>query len=115
VFYQWHPQIPRRGIYHAFRSIETARRYLRRSADNVTFFDLGTEVGRRAIFGVKSFDAEAAADELAKVIEERDAGGDCGAAWFNLMVHDRAAAHVVLHRPTSLNLPDSIHRCSHKA
>jgi tRNA (mo5U34)-methyltransferase len=72
VFYQWHPRIPRRGIYHAFRSIDTARRYLRRSADNVTFFDLGTEVGRCAIFGA-GFDAEAAANELAKVVAERDA------------------------------------------
>ena len=72
MFYQWHPRIPRRGIYHAFRSIDTARRYLRRSADNVTFFDLGTEVGRCAIFGA-GFDAEAAANELAKVVAERDA------------------------------------------
>ncbi len=76
VFYQWHPRIPRRGIYHAFRSTDTARRYLRRPADNVTVFDLGTEVGQRAIFGAKSLDAAAAANELAKVVAERDAAAN---------------------------------------
>jgi len=59
VFYQWHPRIPGRGIYHAFRTADTARRYLRRPADNVTFFDLSTEVGRRAVFGAESSEAVA--------------------------------------------------------
>lgn len=73
VFYQWHPRIPRRGIYHAFRSADTARRYLLRQVDNMTLFDLGSGIGRRAIFRAPSFDAEAAAKELAKVVAERDA------------------------------------------
>lgn len=51
VFYQHHPVVgPGRGIYHAFRSDETARRCFRQGADNVTVFDLNSEDGRRAIF-----------------------------------------------------------------
>ncbi len=95
VFYQRHPEIESRGIYHAFRSADTARFYLRRAADNVTLFDLGSAAGRRAIFGTApaEFDklvaerdvllvalaerdaaaADAAASELRSVVAERDA------------------------------------------
>jgi tRNA (mo5U34)-methyltransferase len=50
VFYQHHPEVPGRGIFHAFRTAETARRYLRRPADNTTLFDLRSDGGKRAIF-----------------------------------------------------------------
>jgi len=67
VFYQRHPQVANRGIYHAFRSADTARLYLRRPVDNETLFDFGSAVGRRAVFG-------AASDEFSrKVVAERDA------------------------------------------
>jgi hypothetical protein len=67
VFYQRHPESADRGIYHAFRSAETARRYLRRPVDNVTLFDLGSEAGRRAIFGAVS------AAFSNRLVAERDA------------------------------------------
>jgi tRNA (mo5U34)-methyltransferase len=51
IFYQRHPAGPTRGIYHAFRNTETAAAYLRRQADNRSFFDLNTEEGRTRIFG----------------------------------------------------------------
>ena len=55
VFYQRHPMARMRGIYHAFRSGEVARTYLRRPADNETLFDLGSAAGRNAIFARESF------------------------------------------------------------
>jgi tRNA (mo5U34)-methyltransferase len=67
VFYQHHPEAACRGIYHAFRSADTARLYLRRPVDNVTLFDLGSNVGRRAIFGAAS------AEFSTRVAAERDA------------------------------------------
>ena len=67
VFYQRHPVVAERGIYHAFRSAGTARRYLRRAADNATLFDLGSEAGRRAIFG------DAGAVMSTRLAAERDA------------------------------------------
>lgn len=52
VYYQHHPTVGAgRGIYHAFRSTESAARLLRRSADNVTLFDLRSDAGKRAVFG----------------------------------------------------------------
>jgi tRNA (mo5U34)-methyltransferase len=67
VFYQRHPRATHRGIYHAFRSAEVAGRYLRRPVDNVTLFDLGSDAGRRAIFG-------AASEEFSsRIVAERDA------------------------------------------
>jgi hypothetical protein len=51
LFYQRHPVVAERGIYHAFRSAETARRYMRRPSDSAMIFDLGSEAGRRAIYG----------------------------------------------------------------
>ena len=54
VFYQRHPVSVDRGIYHAFRSAETARRYLRRAADNATLFDLASDAGGHAVFGAAS-------------------------------------------------------------
>lgn len=51
VYYQDHPTVgPGRGIYHAFRSAESAKRVLRRSADNVTLFDLRSAAGKKIIF-----------------------------------------------------------------
>jgi tRNA (mo5U34)-methyltransferase len=55
VFYQRHPAARARGIYHAFRSAETARAYLRRPADNQTLFDLGSTAGRCAVFASEPF------------------------------------------------------------
>ena len=79
VFYQRHPEGADRGIFHAFRSAETATRYLRRPADNVTLFDLSSEAGRRAVFHrptVASDGEQNAAFPNAKmreVIAQRDA------------------------------------------
>ena len=83
VFYQHHPRMADRGIFHAFRSAETARLYLRRPADNVTLFDLGSEVGRRAIFHAPSVTrvestaeqdtALSNAETLQTIVAERDA------------------------------------------
>jgi tRNA (mo5U34)-methyltransferase len=67
VFYQRHPVVAERGIYHAFRSAATARRYMRRAADNATLFDLGSEAGRRAIYG------GAGAELSTRLAAERDA------------------------------------------
>ena len=51
VFYQHHPVVgSARGIYHAIRSDEQARRCFRQGADNVTVFDLNSAEGRRAVF-----------------------------------------------------------------
>ncbi len=65
VFYQHHPQIAYRGIYHAFRSARTAELYLRRRADNVTLFDLGSDEAWQAL-------SDFACLELGKVVTERD-------------------------------------------
>lgn len=51
VFYQRHPHAPGRGIYHAFRTADVAAGYLKKTADNITFFDLHTQAGRQAVFG----------------------------------------------------------------
>ncbi len=71
VFYQRHPGAADRGIYHAFRSADTARRYMRRAVDNVTLFDLGSEIGRRAVFGAAdvAFSTRLAAERDAAVAE----------------------------------------------
>jgi tRNA (mo5U34)-methyltransferase len=79
VFYQRHPEDADRGIFHAFRSGETARRYLRRPADNVTLFDLRSDLGRRAVFQPLSAASggalaeQTAAEMLKKAVAERNA------------------------------------------
>ena len=51
VYYQHHPVVgSSRGIYHAFRSEETARRCFKQVADNVAVFDLNSDDGQGAIF-----------------------------------------------------------------
>jgi tRNA (mo5U34)-methyltransferase len=51
VFYQHHPESRgQRGIYHAFRSADSAGKYLARRPDNVTLFDLIGGAGRGAVF-----------------------------------------------------------------
>jgi tRNA (mo5U34)-methyltransferase len=72
VFYQRHPEIGGRGIYHAFRSDAVAERYMRRPADNVKLLDLATPDGKRAISGAPSL-ATRLEDQLARTIAERDA------------------------------------------
>ena len=88
VFYQRHPQIEGRGIYHAFRSADTARLYLRRTADNVTLFDLASAAAQRTIFAAGSV-------ELGKVVAERDiALAEVAAARLREVVAKRNAAEL---------------------
>jgi tRNA (mo5U34)-methyltransferase len=82
VIYQWHPQIPGRGIYHAFRSVPISERYLRRPADNVKLFDLASPGGRNSVFGSSSIivRVKELEDQLATAIAGRDAARSEAAA-----------------------------------
>jgi tRNA (mo5U34)-methyltransferase len=51
VLYQHHPVVgDGRGIYHAFRSDEAAKRRFTSVIDNATIFDLNSAAGRQAVF-----------------------------------------------------------------
>ena len=94
VFYQRHPKIACRGIYHAFRSTKTAEHYLRRQADHLTF-----STSDRKPAGKQS----SARETLNSARSRRNATR----SWRNAMRRSRRSLHCAV-LPPGLRL----HRCA---